>query len=153
MDKGEKFELALDELKRRTENERDLIANLSNASAVLKACMEDVNWLGFYIMKDGQLVLGPFQGLAAVSRIEVGEGVCGAAVQQDEIQLVADVHAFPGHIACDIRSKSEIVIPVHSGGKVCGVLDVDSPVLSRFDETDSKYLKAAAEILEGCCKW
>ena len=153
MDKESEFLLALSELSFRTEKETDLISNLSNASAILKAHMDDVNWLGFYIVKAGELVLGPFQGLAAVTRIKAGKGVCGTAMEKDEIQLVPDVHAFPGHIACDIRSKSEIVVPLHFKGQVAAVLDIDSPVLSRFDEVDKKYLSLAAEQLESCCEW
>ncbi len=153
MTKAEEFELALSELRFRTENERDVIANLSNASAVLKAHMDNVNWLGFYIVRNNELVLGPFQGLAAVTRIAVGKGVCGTAVEKNETQLVADVHAFPGHIACDLRSRSEIVIPVRAAGKTVAVLDIDSPELNRFDAEDEKYLTMATELLGSCCEW
>ena len=153
MTKAENYELALSELSFRFEKERDMVSNLSNASAILKAHMDDVNWLGFYIHKNSELVLGPFQGLAAVSRIKSGIGVCGTALMKDEVQLVPDVHAFPGHIACDLRSRSEIVVPVRSGGKITAVLDIDSPVLSRFDEEDKKYLIRAAELIGKSCEW
>lgn len=124
------------------------MANLANASALLFECLEDLNWAGFYLMRDGQLVLGPFQGKTACILIPVGRGVCGTAVAQDAPQLVRNVHEFPGHIACDGASRSEIVIPIHMDGKVWGVLDIDSPSYSRFDEEDLEGLSTFVEILE-----
>ena len=125
------------------------IANLSNASALLWAALPDINWAGFYKMMDGQLVLYPFQGKTACVRIPVGKGVCGTAVAENKTQLVPDVHEFPGHIACDSASNSEIVIPIHVGGEICGVLDIDSPYLNRFTEEDKAGLERFVQILEG----
>ena len=125
-----------------------VIANLSNASAVLNQAMNDINWVGFYLMENGQLVLGPFQGKVACVEIKVGKGVCGTAVEKDEIQLVKNVHEFPGHIACDGASNSEIVLPIHVNGKVWGVLDIDSPLLARFDEEDKDGLEKVVSVLE-----
>ena len=129
------------------------VANLANASAAIWEAMADINWAGFYKMVDGILVLYPFQGKSACIRIPVGKGVCGTAVAEDKIQLVEDVHQFPGHIACDSASNSEIVIPLHHGGKVIGVLDIDSPLIGRFDETDKEKLLEIAQHLESCCDW
>ena len=124
------------------------IANLSNASALLWAALPDINWAGFYKMMDGQLVLYPFQGKTACVRIPVGKGVCGTAVAEDATQLVPDVHEFPGHIACDSASNSEIVIPIHAGGEIWGVLDIDSPYLNRFTAEDQSGLERFVQILE-----
>lgn len=124
------------------------IANLANASALLMLLLKDINWAGFYLMEEGRLVLGPFQGKPACIEIPVGRGVCGTAVEKDETQLVTDVHKFPGHIACDAASRSEIVIPIHRKGTVVGVLDIDSPLVSRFDEEDREGLKVFVRILE-----
>lgn len=123
-------------------------ANFANASALIWQGLADINWAGFYLMQDGALVLGPFQGKPACIRIPVGRGVCGTAVAQDKTQLVPDVHAFPGHIACDCASNSEIVIPIHKDGTVYGVLDIDSPLLNRFTETDQTGLETLVQILE-----
>ena len=123
-------------------------ANLANASALLWQEMEDINWAGFYKMTDGALVLGPFQGKPACIRIPVGRGVCGTAVAQDKVQLVYNVHDFPGHIACDSASNSEIVLPIHVNGEIWGVLDIDSPEIGRFTETDREGLLKVVEILE-----
>ena len=127
-------------------------ANLANASALLWQHLQGINWAGFYKMIDGKLVLGPFQGKPACIVIPVGRGVCGTAVAQDKTQLVADVHQFPGHIACDSASNSEIVIPIHVRGQIWGVLDIDSPHFSRFSETDREGLEAFVNILEKTCK-
>ena len=124
------------------------VANLANASALLWQEMKDINWDGFYKMTDGALVLGPFQGKPACIRIEVGRGVCGAAVAEDAVQLVYDVHEFPGHIACDCASNSEIVLPIHVDGKIWGVLDIDSPMVGRFTEADRKGLEGVVRVLE-----
>jgi GAF domain-containing protein len=123
-------------------------ANLANASALLWQNLPDINWAGFYKMTDGKLVLGPFQGKPACIIIPVGKGVCGTAVAQDRTQLVADVHEFPGHIACDSASNSEIVVPIHADGSIWGVLDIDSPRKNRFTETDKAGLEAFVRVLE-----
>ena len=121
---------------------------LYNASALIYEAMHDINWAGFYLMRQGQLVLGPFQGKVACIHIPVGKGVCGAAAAQNRTQRVPDVHAFPGHIACDAASRSEIVIPLRRGGEVFGVLDIDSPVADRFSEEDQAGLEGFASLLE-----
>lgn len=123
-------------------------ANLANASALLWQELKDINWAGFYKMMDGKLVLGPFQGKPACILIPVGRGVCGTAVAEDCTQLVKDVHQFPGHIACDCASNSEIVIPIHVDGKIWGVLDIDSPLFSRFTQEDQAGLEEFVRILE-----
>ena len=125
-----------------------LTACLANVSALLYTALEDVNWAGFYLLEGETLVLGPFQGNPACVEIACGNGVCGTAAATDKTQLVPDVHAFPGHIACDSASRSEIVIPIHSRGKVCGVLDIDSPSLSRFTEADREGLEKLVRLLE-----
>ena len=124
------------------------VTNLSNAAALLWQTLADINWAGFYKMVDGQLILYPFQGKPACTRIPVGRGVCGTAVAEDKTQLVADVHEFPGHIASDSASNSEIVIPIHVGGEIWGVLDIDSPYLNRFTEEDKAGLEAFVKVLE-----
>ncbi|MFP4020819.1 MAG: GAF domain-containing protein [Halanaerobium sp.] len=134
-------------LKALIETEGDWLANMANSSALLFDLMDDLNWAGFYIWKQDQLVLGPFQGKTACVRIDEDKGVCGTAYSQRKIILVEDVHEFPGHIACDPNSRSEIVLPVIVGGEVIAVLDIDSPTKGRFDELDYKYLKEFVEIL------
>ena len=124
------------------------VANLANASALLWQELPGINWVGFYKMEDGALVLGPFQGKPACIRIAVGRGVCGTAVAEDKVQLVYDVHQFPGHIACDCASNSEIVLPIHVGGKIWGVLDIDSPHIGRFTEEDKSGLLEVVRIIE-----
>ena len=124
------------------------VANFANAAAAIWEAMEDINWAGFYKMVDGALVLYPFQGKSACIRIPVGKGVCGTAVAQDKIQLVEDVHLFPGHIACDSASNSEIVIPLWKKGEIWGVLDLDSPLFGRFSEEDQQGLENAARAIE-----
>ena len=124
------------------------VANFAKAAAAIWEAMEGINWAGFYKMVDGALVLYPFQGNSACIRIPVGKGVCGTAVEQDAIQLVADVHQFPGHIACDSASNSEIVLPIHKDGAVWGVLDIDSPYFSRFTEEDRDGLQKVVAVLE-----
>lgn len=124
------------------------ISVLANASALIWDALEDINWAGFYLTRGGQLELGPFQGKPACVIIGPGKGVCGAAAGQDATQLVPDVHQFPGHIACDSASNSEIVIPVHAGGRVYGVLDIDSPLRCRFDENDKTGLESLVSVLE-----
>ena len=134
--------------KRVLEDDKDVIASLANLSAVINGYMDKINWAGFYIMKDGELVLGPFQGLPACIRIQVGKGVCGTAVAERKTQIVEDVHKFPGHIACDSASNSEIVIPIFKNGEVFGVLDIDSPEFNRFGELENKYLSEICILLE-----
>ncbi|MBQ3424854.1 MAG: GAF domain-containing protein [Clostridia bacterium] len=126
---------------------------LSNASALLYEAMDEVNWAGFYLMRGDRLVLGPFQGRVACIHIPLGKGVCGTAAERDEVQLVPNVHAFPGHIACDSASNSEIVLPIHRAGKVTGVLDIDSPRLNRFTESDREGLAAVVHTLEACLEY
>lgn len=126
--------------------ERDRIANAANFSALLYHGLPDVNWAGFYFMQDGELVVGPFQGLPACVRIAVGKGVCGTAVAERRTQRVEDVDAFPGHIACDSASRSEIVVPIEVHGEIIGVLDIDSPVKARFDATDQAGVETLARI-------
>jgi len=126
--------------------ESDLIANAANTAALLFDALPDVNWAGFYFLKGGELIVGPFQGKPACVRIPIGRGVCGAAAAQRKPIVVPDVHAFPGHIACDGASRSEIVIPIMADGAVIGVLDIDSPSLERFDEADLRGLTHVVEI-------
>lgn len=121
---------------------------MANASALIYDTLKDLNWAGFYVVKDGQLVLGPFQGKPACIHIACGKGVCGTAWKEDRVLRVADVHAFPGHIACDAASASEIVIPIHQGGKVVAELDIDSPVKERFSEEDEALLAALVRKIE-----
>ena len=142
------YKLLCAQLKALTEDVENEISNLSNASALLWQELSDINWAGFYKMEGGILVLYPFQGKPACTKIAVGKGVCGTAVAEDKTQLVPDVHQFPGHIACDCASNSEIVVPIHVNGEIWGVLDIDSPDLGRFDEEDQKGLEAFVKILE-----
>ncbi|MBE6891250.1 MAG: GAF domain-containing protein [Ruminococcaceae bacterium] len=125
-----------------------IIANFANASALLFDTLEDLNWAGFYLMENGKLILGPFQGKPACIEIAVGKGVCGTAVERNETVLVKNVHEFPGHIACDSASNSEIVIPIHKNDEIFGVLDIDSPTLSRFTGEDKTGLEEFVKILE-----
>ncbi|UXU84931.1 GAF domain-containing protein [Mammaliicoccus sciuri] len=128
--------------------EQDLIANLSNASAFINQFLPNINWVGFYLIKNNALKLGPFQGLPACVDIEIGKGVCGTAVAEKQSQLVEDVNQFPGHIACDANSQSEIVIPIYYNKEIIGVLDIDAPVKSRFDRTDLEGLELLVKTLE-----
>lgn len=153
MAKETDYSMILAQLEAVTSGEMDTIANLSNASAALNMNLADINWVGFYLVRDGQLVLGPFQGKVACIRIDFGKGVCGTAAESDTTQLVPDVHAFPGHIACDGASNSEIVIPMHHNGKLVAVLDVDSPLPDRFSREDQKGLEQCVSILEQACDW
>ncbi len=130
-----------------TEGESDLIANMANLSALLYNQLEELNWAGFYIFKQKQLVLGPFQGQIACVRIPMGQGVCGTAAQKKEAQVIGNVHEFDGHIACDAASNSEIVIPICKNGELIGVLDIDSPKYNRFDEQDLVGLTQIVDIL------
>ena len=128
------------------EGERDAVANAANFAALLYHSLADVNWVGFYFLHNVELVVGPFQGKPACVRIAMGKGVCGTAAQRRETVLVKDVHAFPGHIACDGASQSEIVVPLIHDGRLLGVLDIDSPVRARFDEQDKAGLERLAAI-------
>jgi L-methionine (R)-S-oxide reductase len=143
----ENYQLLLKQLEALIEDETNKIANLANAAALLHQFLARVNWVGFYLTEDEELVLGPFQGLPACVRIPFGKGVCGTAAIENKTYRVKDVHQFPGHIACDAASNSEIVIPLVKDDNVIGVLDIDSPEFDRFDEIDEKYLKLFTEIL------
>ena len=142
------YQLLREQVKAFAESERDFVPLLANVSALLFDALERVNWAGFYLLDNGSLLLGPFQGKPACIRIEIGKGVCGTAAREDRILRVADVHAFPGHIACDAASASEIVVPIHSGGRVVGVLDIDSPEKERFHAEDAAGLQLLAEEIE-----
>ena len=131
-----------------TEGIPHTVANLANTSAAIWQAMEDINWAGFYVMENGKLVLGPFQGKPACIEIPVGRGVCGTAVAEQKTQLVYDVHQFPGHIACDSASNSEIVVPIFKDGTVWGVLDIDSPSIGRFTEEDRMGMEQLVRLLE-----
>ena len=141
------YEALCERLRALTEGVPHRVANLANAAALLYHTLPDLNWAGFYLMEGGRLVLGPFQGRPACIEIEVGRGVCGTAVREGRTQLVPDVHLFPGHIACDSASNSEIVVPLRVDGKIVGVLDIDSPWPGRFTEEDQTGLEAVAEII------
>lgn len=145
------YNLLADQIKSLAEDEPNFIPVLSNASAILNDAMPDLNWAGFYLMNKGSLLLGPFQGKVACIRIALGKGVCGTAAGNDETLVVPNVHEFPGHIACDSASNSEIVVPIHKDGQVVGVLDIDSPNLNRFSEEDKlgleKFVKALEEVI------
>lgn len=140
-------------LKGQLSSEKDDLANISNATAIIMACVERLNWAGFYILREGELVLGPFQGLPACNRIEVGKGVCGTAVETKEVQLVPDVNLFPGHIACDSASNSELVIPIIKDDKIYGVLDLDSPEKERFTELEKEYFIKFVDVLNEYIEW
>lgn len=145
--RSEQYALLAKQLDALLEGESNAVANFSNASALLNQFLETVNWVGFYVMEEGELVLGPFQGLPACVRIPVGRGVCGTAVADKKTIVVEDVHQFPGHIACDAASRSEIVVPLIKDGEVIGVLDIDSPVTNRFDEEDRLGLEQFTSVL------
>lgn len=148
MDKKQTYEILCKQIQALLETETDVVANMANVSAALFNELADLNWAGFYILKDGELVLGPFQGKPACVRISFGRGVCGTCAQTGQTQLVKNVHEFAGHIACDAASNSEIVIPIFNKERVWGVLDIDSPLLARFDETDKMYLEKIARLFE-----
>ena len=143
----QQYETVIKQLDALLTGESNVVANLSNASALLNQFLDRVNWVGFYVTEGNQLVLGPFQGMPACVRIPFGRGVCGVAAETKTTQLVADVHQFPGHIACDSASNSEIVVPIVKEGAVIGVLDIDSPEKNRFDEVDQRYLEKFVETL------
>ena len=140
-------------LKSQLSSEKNDLANISNATAIIRACVENLNWAGFYILKEGVLVLGPFQGKPACNRIEVGKGVCGEAVARGESILVDDVTTFEGHIFCDGDSKSELVVPIKVNGRVKGVLDLDSPIIRRFTNLEKRYFEEFVKTLEENIDW
>lgn len=141
------YKLVLQQLAALIEGDDDAISVLANTSALLNQFLDNINWVGFYLWKQDELVLGPFHGLPACNRISYGKGVCGTALKEAKTLVVPDVEKFPGHIACDAASRSEIVIPLFLNGEKYGVLDIDSPILDRFDETDQKYLEQLTEKL------
>jgi len=153
MNKEEIYKNIILQVRGLTSAEKDLIANLANISAVLYNNLEEVNWAGFYLWQEDQLVLGPFQGKSACVRIAKGKGVCGSAVEKKETLVVKDVHDFPGHIACDAASRSEIVVPIIIDNQIKGVLDIDSPITERFDEVDQGYLEEVVDILIRETEW
>ena len=142
------YRLISEQVRALAEESRDPIPVMANVSALLYESMADVNWAGFYLVKGECLLLGPFQGKVACVKINKGRGVCGTAWKEDKTQLVPDVHLFPGHIACDSASRSEIVVPIHAGGEVIGVLDIDSPLPARFTEADKAGLTQLVETIE-----
>lgn len=147
------YALLVEQLRSLAADEPHWLPVLSNAAALLWESLEDINWAGFYLTQGESLLLGPFQGKVACIRIPFGRGVCGTAAAEDKTQLVPDVHAFPGHIACDSASRSEIVVPLHSGVQVVGVLDIDSPREGRFTEEDRRGLERFAHTLEKAADW
>jgi len=146
-DAEKNYILMVETVKHMVDGESDVIANLANISSVINAYMDNLNWAGFYILKGEELVLGPFQGMPACVRIKLGKGVCGTAASEKRIILVDDVEKFPGHIACDSASKSELVAPIYKDGEVYGVLDLDSPIVSRFTEVEKKYISQISDII------
>ncbi|MBY0012461.1 GAF domain-containing protein [Paenibacillus typhae] len=145
--RSERFEAVLSQLAALIDGEPSAIANLANASALLKFSMPDTNWTGFYLFDGKELVLGPFQGLPACIRIPLGRGVCGTSAAERRTLVVDDVHAFPGHIACDAASNSEIVVPLIKGDQLLGVLDIDSPLKHRFDDEERRFLERFAAMI------
>jgi len=144
---SENYDIMLKVAEQILADEKDVCANLANISAVINNYMDKLNWVGFYLMKDGELVLGPFQGKPACVRIKVGQGVCGTTAARREVIVIDNVHDFEGHIACDSASNSEIVLPIYQRGEVYGVLDVDSPEFARFGELEQEVLtKIAAKL-------
>lgn len=152
-EKNKFYSLLSKQLQSLLEDETNTIANLANSSALLNEALTDINWVGFYLISNGELILGPFQGKVACVHIQIGKGVCGIAVKKNKTQLVYDVHQFPGHIACDSASNSEVVVPLRHNGAVVGVLDIDSPSIGRFDEVDTRAFEEIAEIIEKACNW
>lgn len=152
-DKDTFYKIMMVKLEGLLSSEPDWLANMANAAALLFNNLDDINWAGFYLLKGDELVLGPFQGKIACTRIKPGRGVCGTAAAERKTQLVQDVHLFPGHIACDAASRSEIVVPIEVDGSLYGVLDIDSPITDRFDETDRKYLELYVQKLNKYIKW
>lgn len=152
-DPGERYRLLYQQTEALLEGESDWVSNLANTAALLNGALQDINWVGFYRMKNGELLLGPFQGKPACVHIAVGRGVCGTAVQQNAVQIIPDVHRFAGHIACDSGSAAELVIPLRQKDKIVGVLDIDSPILNRFGEQDAHELEKIADLIAEACVW
>ncbi|MDO5294738.1 MAG: GAF domain-containing protein [bacterium] len=152
-EKKELYKLLAAQIEAIIGDETLVISDLSNVSAVLNEALQEINWVGFYLMKNDLLQLGPFQGKLACTKIRLGKGVCGIAAKEMKTQLVEDVHQFPGHIACDSASNSEIVVPICLNDCVIGVLDIDSPNFSRFDKEDQEGLEEIVRILERKCNW
>lgn len=150
-DKAARYALLLSQADALTDGMPQVIPNLANIAALLGQGLPDINWAGFYLMDGDFLLLAPFSGLPACLRIPLGKGVCGTAAASNSVQRVANVHEFPGHIACDSASNSEIVLPIHANGRVVGVLDIDSPLFNRFDETDEVGLKQIVALIEERC--
>ena len=142
------YNLMIKQFRELAKDTSDPVSIMANTSALIFYSMSDLNWAGFYVVRGDELLVGPFQGKVACAVIKKGRGVCGTAWEKNELQLVPDVHAFPGHIACDCDSKSEIVVPIHHDGKVCAVLDIDSPVPGRFTEEDATGLSELVRALE-----
>ncbi|MFT5871905.1 MAG: L-methionine (R)-S-oxide reductase [Clostridium sp.] len=153
MTNEQKYKYMLIVLEGQLSSEKNDLANLSNATAIIKAIMDRLNWAGFYILRENTLVLGMFQGLPACNRIEIDKGVCGAAVTLRQLQRIENVHEFPGHIACDCASNSEIVIPIIKDGVVYGVLDIDSPEIGRFSKLEEIYLVKFVDKLNKYIEW
>lgn len=153
MNRKDNYDTMLLMLKGQLEGEKDLIANLSNASSIINLMVDSINWAGFYIMKNGELVVGPFQGKPACNRITIGKGVCGTAASEKRVQRIDNVHQFEGHIACDAASNSEIVVPIIKDDVVYGVLDIDSEEFSRFGDLEEEYLVKFVEILNEHIVW
>lgn len=153
MNTEQRYKYMLILLKGQLSSEKDDLANISNATGIIMACIDRLNWAGFYILRDNELVLGPFQGLPACNRVEIGKGVCGTAVATREVQLVPDINMFPGHIACDSASKSELVVPIIKDEIVYGVLDLDSPEVKRFSKSEEEYLVKFVNILNDYINW
>ena len=150
-DKGARYARLLAQAETLTDGIPQPIPNFANLAALLYQGLPQINWAGFYLMDQGSLLLGPFAGLPACIRIPLGRGVCGTAAANDSVQRIANVHKFPGHIACDSASNSEIVLPIHAQGRVVGVLNIDSPILNRFDEVDEAGLRQLVALVEAQC--
>jgi GAF domain-containing protein len=153
VNRKDNYETMLLMLKGQLQGEDNVLANICNATAIVNEMMDDINWVGFYFMNNGELILGPFQGKPACNRIAIGRGVCGTAVSENKIMMVDDVHKFKGHIACDSASNSEIVIPISSGDKVYGVLDIDSPTFNRFSQMEKEFLVKFVDMLNENINW
>ncbi|SHH63932.1 GAF domain-containing protein [Clostridium grantii] len=153
MNRKDNYETMILMLKGQLQGEDNSLANICNATAIINEMMDDINWVGFYFMNNKELFLGPFQGKPACNRIAIGRGVCGTAVSENKIMMVDDVHEFKGHIACDSASNSEIVIPISSGDKVYGVLDIDSPTFNRFSQLEKEFLIKFVDMLNENINW
>lgn len=153
MDAEEKYDTMLGMLRSLIEDEKSFITNISNSAALINALLGRINWCGFYFIKNGELVLGPFQGLPACTRIKIGHGVCGTAVKERKTMRIENVHNFEGHIACDAASNSELVVPIIKNNKVYGVIDIDSEEIGRFTELEQIYIEKCIEVLNEYIDW